>query len=176
MGPPTGLRQVSICRYSLGWYPSKAIAVLNVIQQIGWCASGSITGGQALSAFSDGKVGTELGVVIISVISLVFSFVGLKAVYQFVRWAWIVFLVIFLIMLGEVARFGDFTSPPSVSGATMSGAALTLFAMMYGAGGCCAGYASDFYVEYPANISKVKVFLLTALGLCEFNHLAYEHI
>ncbi|KAI1389408.1 putative nucleoside transporter [Hypoxylon trugodes] len=165
MGAPTGLRQVSICRYSLGWYPSKVIAILNVIQQIGWCASGSIAGGQALSAFSDGKVGTQVGVVICSVMSLVFSFLGLKAVYQYVKYAWVVFLVVFLIMLGEVAKYGDLATPPSARGVTGSGAALTFFGIMYGASACCAGYVSDFYVEYPANTSKVTVFLLTFLGL-----------
>lgn len=167
MGPPTGLRQVSICRYSLGWYPSKAIAILNVFQMIGWCASTAITGGQALSAFADNKVGTGVGVVICCVASLVFSLLGLKAVYQFMKYAWVVFVAIFLVILGETARFGDLASPPSVVGATGSGAALNLFSIMYGAGACCAGYASDYYVEYPVNIPKVKIFLMTFLGLCE---------
>lgn len=166
MGPPTGLRQVSICRYSLGWYPSKAIAILNVFQMIGWCASTAITGGQALSAFADNKVGTGVGVVICCVASLVFSLLGLKAVYQFMKYAWVVFVAIFLVILGETARFGDLASPPSVVGATGSGAALNLFSIMYGAGACCAGYASDYYVEYPVNIPKVKIFLMTFLGLC----------
>lgn len=170
MGPPTGLRQVSICRYSLGWYPSKAIAVLNVFQQIGWCASAAITGGQALSAFADNKIGTGVGVVICCVASLVFSLLGLKAVYQFLKFTWVVFIVIFLIILGETARFGDLASPPSAVGATGSGAALTLFSIMYGAGACCAGYASDYYVEYPVNISKVRVFVMTFLGLCKSSH------
>ncbi|KAI1380598.1 putative nucleoside transporter [Hypoxylon crocopeplum] len=165
MGAPTGLRQVSICRYSFGWYPAKVIAMLNVIQQIGWCASGSITGGQALSAFSNGKVGNEVGVIICSVVSLVFSFIGLTAVYKFLKYAWVVFLVVFLIILGEIAKYGDFTTPASATGATGSGAALTFFCIIYGSSACCAGYASDFYVEYPATISKVKIFLLTFLGL-----------
>ncbi|KAI1773465.1 putative nucleoside transporter [Hypoxylon cercidicola] len=166
MGPPTGLRQVSICRYSLGWYTSKVIAILNVFQQIGWCASAAIAGGQALSAFADNKVGTGLGVVICCVASLVFSLLGLKAVYQLLKYAWVVFVAIFLVVIGETARFGDFASPPSVVGATGSGTALTLFGIMYGAGACCAGYASDYYVEYPVDIPKINVFLLTTLGLC----------
>ncbi|KAI2618145.1 putative nucleoside transporter [Hypoxylon sp. NC1633] len=165
MGPPTGLRQVSVCRYSLGWYPSKAVAMLNVIQQIGWCASGSITGGQALAAFSDGKVGTEVGVIICSIVSLVLSFVGLTAVYRFMKFAWIIFFVIFLIMLGEFAPFADLAAPASAVGATGSGAALTFFSIVYGSSACCAVFASDYYVEYPATISKARIFLLTFLGL-----------
>lgn len=34
MGPKMGLRQVSISRYSMGWWPSKIIAALNVIEQV----------------------------------------------------------------------------------------------------------------------------------------------
>ncbi|KAI0164339.1 putative nucleoside transporter [Hypoxylon sp. FL1284] len=166
LGPPTGLRQVSICRYSLGWYPSKAIAVLNVFQQIGWCASTAISGGQALSAFADARVGTGVGVVVCCVASLVFSLLGLKAVYQFMKYAWVAFVAVFVIVLAETARFADLAAPPSAVGASGSGAALTLFSIMYGAGACCAGYVSDFYVEYPVNMSKVNVFLLTFLGLC----------
>ncbi|KAI1802165.1 putative nucleoside transporter [Daldinia bambusicola] len=161
MGPPTGLRQVSICRYSLGWYTSKVIAILNVIQQIGWCACGSITGGQALSAFSDGKVGSQLGVVIVSIMSLAFSFFGLKAVYIFEKFAWLVFLGIFLVILGEIGRFADLSAPSSLEGpSNIGGAVLTYFGVMYG-----SSYASDFYVEYPANIAKTKIFLLTFVGL-----------
>ncbi|KAL7623448.1 hypothetical protein AAE478_007130 [Parahypoxylon ruwenzoriense] len=165
MGPPTGLRQVSICRYSLGWYPAKVIAIFNTIQQIGWCTCGSITGGQALSAFSDGKVGTALGVVLCSLASLVFSFVGLTAIYRYMKFVWLAFLICFLIILGETARFGDLTTPPSTSGTTGSGVALTFFCIVYGLSACCAGFVADFYVEYPANIPKVKVFLLTFSGL-----------
>ncbi|KAI1467809.1 putative nucleoside transporter [Daldinia caldariorum] len=174
MGPPTGLRQVSICRYSLGWYPSKVIAILNVIQQIGWCASGSITGGQALYAFSDGKVGSQLGVVIVSIMSLGFSFFGLKAVYIFEKFAWLVFLGIFLIILGEIGRFADLSAPSSAKGpSNIAGAVLTYFGVMYGSSASCAGesnsyldcYVSDFYAEHPANIAKTKIFLLTFVGL-----------
>ncbi|KAI2463475.1 putative nucleoside transporter [Annulohypoxylon bovei var. microspora] len=165
MGAPTGLRQVAICRYSVGWYPAKAIAILNVIQEIGWCACGSITGGQALSAFSDGKVGNAVGVVICSVASLVFSFFGLTACYRFMKYTWFIFMVIFLVILGETARFGDFATPPPATGPTGSGAALNFFCVMYGSSACCAGYVSDFYVEYPATIPKINVFLITFLGL-----------
>ena len=36
LGAPTGLRQISIARYSMGWYPNKIIAALNTITQLGW--------------------------------------------------------------------------------------------------------------------------------------------
>ena len=36
LGAPTGLRQIPIARYSMGWYPNKIIAALNTITQLGW--------------------------------------------------------------------------------------------------------------------------------------------
>ncbi|KAH6659329.1 hypothetical protein BKA67DRAFT_544150 [Truncatella angustata] len=94
MGAPTGLRQISISRYSLGWWPAKAMALLNVVEQIGWSSVGSITGGVA------------------------------------------------------------------------SGMLLTLFGVVYGSSSSWASVVSDYYVEYPVNTSKVKVFVLTSLGIC----------
>ncbi|KAI1876714.1 uncharacterized protein JN550_000786 [Neoarthrinium moseri] len=166
MGAPTGLRQISISRYSLGWWPSKAMAALNVVEQIGWSSVGSITGGVALSAVSDGKVGSALGVVICAVVGLVISFFGLKVVFHYEKFAWLVFIVIFVVMYGETARFGDLETPTKFEGSTYSGMLLTLFGVVYGSSSSWASVVSDYYVEYPVNTSKVKVFLLTTMGIC----------
>ena len=99
LGPVTGLRQVSISRYSFGWWPAKIVAALNVISQIGWSSVGCITGGQALSAVSDGKVSLVLGVVVIAVGSLVVSFIGLRAILALDKYAWFIFLVLFLSLI-----------------------------------------------------------------------------
>lgn len=166
MGAPTGLRQISISRYSLGWWPSKAMALLNVVEQIGWSSVGSITGGVALSAVSDGKIGSALGVVICAVAGLIISFFGLKVVFHYEKFAWLVFLVIFMVMYGETASFGDIHTPTTLEGSTYSGMLLTLFGVVYGSSSSWASVVSDYYVEYPVNTSRVKVFLLTSLGIC----------
>ena len=83
LGAPTGLRQISISRYSFGWWPTKLVAVLNTIQQVGWSSAGCITGGIALNAVADGKVSTTVGIVIIAVCSLIVSFFGIKAILPF---------------------------------------------------------------------------------------------
>lgn len=165
MGPGTGLRQVSISRYSFGWWPSKIIAFLNVVEQLGWSSVGCITGGLALSAVSDGRVNLVLGVVIIAVIGLCFSFVGLRAVLTYEKWSWLVFLVCFLVMYGEVGHYADIKTPAQVTGATESGLVLTLLGVVYGSSASWSSICSDYYVQYPVNTSKTKVFLLTTLGI-----------
>lgn len=167
MGPGTGLRQVSISRYSMGWWPSKIIAALNVIEQVGWSSVGCITGGLALSAVSNGSVSSALGVVICAVIGFVLSFVGLKAVFVYEKFAGLVLGVIFIIMYGEVAKTGDLATPTQLTGATLSGTALTLFAIVYGSSASWCSIVSDYYVEYPVNTSKFKVFILTTMGICK---------
>jgi NCS1 nucleoside transporter family len=165
MGPSTGLRQVSICRYAMGWWPAKIIAFLNVIEQVGWSSVGCITGGLALSAVSNGHINLVLGVVIVAIVGMVFSVVGLRAVLAYEKYAWAVFFVIFMVMYGELAPQASLSSPPTVTGATNKGFALTLFAVVYGSSASWCSIVSDYYVQYPVNTSKTKIFLLTTCGI-----------
>ncbi|KAF7162346.1 hypothetical protein CNMCM5623_007691 [Aspergillus felis] len=165
MGPGTGLRQVAISRYSLGYYPSSIIAALNVIEQLGWASVNCITGGLALSAVSDGHVSIAVGVVIVACISFVFSFVGLRGVLLYEQYAWILFFIIFMIIYGESAHRANLAAPATVTGLTLSGNALTLIGVIYGSSASWSSIVSDFYVHYPVNTPKIKIFLYTTLGI-----------
>jgi len=165
MGPGTGLRQVAISRYSFGWWPSKIIAALNVVEQLGWSSVGSITGGLALSVVSDGRVSLVVGVIIVAVLGLIFSFIGLRGVLWYESWAWAIFFVIFIIMYGEVAHLADVKTPSALAGQSLSGTLLTLLGVVYGSSASWSSIVSDYYVHYPVNTSKTKVFLLTTMGI-----------
>ncbi|KAJ5689908.1 nucleoside transporter [Penicillium macrosclerotiorum] len=164
-GAATGLRQISVSRYSFGWWPNKLVALLNSIQQMGWAAVSCITGGLALTAVSDGHVSLILGIVILAVVALIISFVGLNAILIYERWAWIIFFVIFLIFYGETGKYADNTAPPTVTGLNLTGAVLSLIAVVYGSSASWCTMASDYYVHYPTNVSRVKVFLMTTFGI-----------
>ncbi|KAJ6031980.1 nucleoside transporter [Penicillium herquei] len=164
-GAATGLRQISVSRYSFGWWPNKVVALLNGIQQLGWAAVACITGGLALTAVSDGHVSLILGIVILAVVALFISFVGLNAILIYERWAWIIFFIIFLIIFGETGKYADTSAPPTVSGLTLSGALLNFIAIVYGSSASWCTLASDYYVNYPADVSRVKVFLMTTFGI-----------
>ena len=135
------------------------------MEQLGWSSVGSITGGLALSAVSDGHVSLVLGVVIVAVLGLIFSFVGLRAVLWYEAWAWAVFFVIFMIMYGETAHLADTKTASELTGASLSGSVLTLLGIIYGSSASWSSICSDYYVHYPVNTSKTKVFLLTTLGI-----------
>ena len=136
-----------------------------MIEQLGWSSVGSITGGLALSAVSDGRVSLVLGVIIVAVLGLIFSFVGLRGVLWYESWAWAIFFVIFMVMYGEAAQFADIHTPSALQGQSLSGSVLTLLGVVYGSSASWSSIVSDYYVHYPVNTSKTKVFVLTSLGI-----------
>jgi len=165
LGPRTGLRQISIGRFSMGWWPNKLIALLNTIQQIGWSAVGCITGGLALEAVSDGRVSIVAGIMIIAVCSTIISFIGIRAVLVYEKYAWLVYLVVFLVIYGETGRYADTVTPAGVTGADLSGSVLSFLAIIYGSSASWATIASDYYTHYPVNENRLKIFIMTTLGI-----------
>ena len=164
-GAPMGLRQMSVSRFSFGWYPNKLVAVLNTIQQLGWAGVACITAGLALEAVADGHLSLVVGVIIVAVVSLLISFVGLRAILVYERYAWIIYLTIFLIIFGETGKYADIHTKTELTGATLSGTVLSLLAIIYGSSASWSTLASDYYVQYPANVNRFKVFIFTTLGI-----------
>ncbi|KAI1178413.1 permease for cytosine/purines, uracil, thiamine, allantoin-domain-containing protein [Nemania sp. FL0916] len=164
-GAATGLRQISVSRFSFGWWPNKIIAALNAIVQIGWAAVACITGGLALTAAADGHLSLIVGIIILAIVAMLISLVGLKAILVYERYAWIVFFTIFLIFFGEVGRYADNTTPSPLKGADLAGSVLSLISIVYGSSASWISIASDYYVHYPANVSRVKVFFMTTFGI-----------
>lgn len=165
LGAPTGLRQISVGRYAMGWYPNKLVAFLNTVQQLGWSAVGCITGGLALQAVSGGGLSVAVGIVIIAVVSFIISFIGLRAILVYEKYAWLIYFFIFMVIFGETAPYYDNTTPASIHGATLSGWVLSLIAIVYGSSASWATIASDYYIQYPVDVSRWKVFILTSLGI-----------
>ncbi|KAI0392635.1 permease for cytosine/purines, uracil, thiamine, allantoin-domain-containing protein [Xylariaceae sp. FL0594] len=164
-GAATGLRQISVSRYSFGWWPNKIIAFLNTITQIGWAAVACITGGLALTAVADGHLSLVVGIIILAIVAMLISLVGLRAILVYERYAWIVFFTIFLIFFGETGRYADNMTPSSLTGANLAGNVLSLIAIIYGSSASWVTMASDYYVHYPVDVSRVKVFLMTTFGI-----------
>ena len=132
---------------------------------MGWAAVSCITGGLALTAVSDGHVSLIVGIVILAVVAWIISFIGLNAILIYERYAWFIFFVIFLIIFGETGKYADNTTPALDTGATLSGSILSLLAIVYGSSASWCTMASDYYVHYPANVSRTKVFLMTTFGI-----------
>jgi purine-cytosine permease-like protein len=49
-------------RYAMGWWPSKIVVILNLIQMLGYCLIDCVVGGQILSAVSpNGNLSVAVG-------------------------------------------------------------------------------------------------------------------
>jgi purine-cytosine permease-like protein len=126
--------------------------------------------GLALTAVSDGKVSSALGCVIIALGSSVINFCGLKAILYYEKYAWLVFFIVFMVMYGMAAPHAVLNVPttedhPALHGANLAGNVLSLLSVVYGSSCSWATIAADYYVHYPINTSKVKVFTLCTLGI-----------
>ncbi|KAI9568123.1 purine-cytosine permease [Boletus coccyginus] len=97
-GPKLGMRAMVQSRFSWGYYGSIIPSVLNVFSMQGFLILNCIIGGQTLASVSS-DLDDTLGIVIISVISLVVTFFG----YRFLHWyesiAWLPNVIVFIIML-----------------------------------------------------------------------------
>ncbi|KAL6818447.1 permease for cytosine/purines, uracil, thiamine, allantoin domain-containing protein [Trichoderma sp. SZMC 28013] len=136
-GATTGLRQISVSHFSFGWYLNKPLPYPTV----------SIIG------------------VIIATTSLAISFLRLGYLLAHECYVWILNLTIYMIIFGMVGLYADNTTPSSIKGADLPGNMLSLSAIIYGSLSSWCTIVSDFYVYYLADVSLLKVFVLTILGI-----------
>ncbi|GJJ09156.1 hypothetical protein Clacol_003378 [Clathrus columnatus] len=163
-GAKLGLRQMTITRFSFGYWVALFPVVLNIIACLGWSTINTIVGAQALRAVSTThQIPTAVAIIIISILSFLAPFFGYKVVHTYERYAWIPIAIIFLIMLGFSAKYmdlGSVTSDEDVTGSVLSfGAAIFGF----GVGWC--SYAADYTVHMSVDSSSTAIFLLNFLGL-----------
>jgi len=70
-----------------------------------------------------------------------------------------------MVMYGELAPKTSLSSPATATGIGNAGSCLTLFAVVYGSSNSWCSIVSDYYVQYPINTSKMRVFVLTTCGI-----------
>ncbi|KAK5800652.1 hypothetical protein VI817_002864 [Penicillium citrinum] len=159
-GPISGIRTMAFGRYSMGWWPSKIIVLLNLIQMIGYCLIDCVVGGQILSAVSPGGMSVAVGIVIIAIVSWVVATVGIQVFHYYERFAFLPQLIVICILFGVSSAKFDLSSTSLGDARTVAGnsAAITY-----------APLAADFFVYYPEHTSRVTIFSLTLTGLlCSF--------
>lgn len=61
----------------MGYWPSKLMAVLNIILMIGYAIISCIVGGQILSAVSGGSMSVVVGIVIVAFITWLIAVFGM---------------------------------------------------------------------------------------------------
>jgi len=174
-GPRLGLRQMTIARFSFGYYTAWVPVILNVIACIGWSTINSIVGGQTLRAVSQyHQIPEAAAIIVIAVLTVIFALFGYRWVHLYERYSWIPVAIIFFIVLGLSAKYmdaGDFTG----SGETEAASILSFGASIVGFGIGWSSLAADYTVNLPEDVSAKKVFFLTYFGL-NIPCIAYESL
>jgi purine-cytosine permease-like protein len=157
LGPATGLRTLSIGRFSFGIWGTRILSILFICSNIGWSACNSIAGAQVLNELSDGRCPLWAGNLIIGLLTAVISFFGYFAVHLFERYCWIPMSIIFIFLAGFGAKHFDAGAAPVGRGSAEAAGVMSFIAAIYGFVAGWATAAADYNVRMPVTINRKKL-------------------
>lgn len=160
-GPKLGMRQMIASRYSFGYYGVIIPCIFNLIGMVAFSILNSIIAGQALASVTT-NLSWAVGIVIITVISLLVSFCGYNVLNWYEKLSWIPVLITFIIALGVGGK--HLSNPPPAEPATAS-AILSFASTLAGFAITFSGLSSDFTTYYRSDVSGWKIFTYSYLGL-----------
>lgn len=167
-GPPSGNRTMVFARYMMGWYPAKLIVVLTLIILLGYCIIDAVVAGQILSAVSpNGGLSVIVGIVIVAVITWLVTTFGYSIFHFYERYAWLPQLIVICILAGVAGPKFDLYGNPSagLDERTIVGNRLSFFSLCLSAAITYACAGADYFVYYPEDTPKWRVFTVTLVGL-----------
>lgn len=167
-GPRSGNRTMIFARYTMGWWPSKLVVILTLIILIGYSLIDLVIAGQILSAVStNDSLSIIAGIVITAVIVWVVTTFGYSILHYYQRYAWLPQVIVTMILAGVAGPKFDLYSNPSAGtdSRTVAGNRLSFFGLCLAAAITYAEDAADFFVYYPEDVSRTKIFSFTLIGL-----------
>ncbi|KAB8253628.1 permease for cytosine/purines, uracil, thiamine, allantoin-domain-containing protein [Aspergillus pseudonomiae] len=165
-GPVSGVRTMAFGRYTMGWWPSKIVVILNLIQMLGYCLIDCVVCGQILSAVSpNGDMSVAVGIVIIAVSCWVIATFGYQVFHYYERFAFLPQIIVVSILYAVSSSKFDLSTPSSGDPRTLAGNRLSFFSICLSAAITYAPLAGDFFVYYPERTSRVTLFSLSLVGL-----------
>ncbi|KAG8624069.1 hypothetical protein KVT40_009045 [Elsinoe batatas] len=165
-GPRSGNRSMVLARYSMGWYPAKLVVVLNLIVLLGYALIDAVIAGQILSAVSPGgSMSTIVGIVITSAITWGVTTFGYSIFHYYERYSWLPQLIVLSILAGVAGPRFDLTTPSQGNPMTIVGHRISFFSLCLAAAITYSGGAADYFVYYPEETPRWKVFSMTMVGL-----------
>ncbi|KIJ48835.1 hypothetical protein M422DRAFT_777770 [Sphaerobolus stellatus SS14] len=166
MGARLGMRTMVITRYSYGYWGGVIISILAILSQLGWALVGAVLAGQILHGVNS-NIPSAVGILIISISSLIISFFGYNALNLYEKYAWIIMAAIFFMMLGLGDHAGFNVSahaPPSAAGTSTAINVLNFGAAMFATVISWCPMAADFNCRLPSNTPTYKIIPIIVLG------------
>lgn len=89
-GAKLGLRQLTLSKFSFGYFTSQFPIILNCIACVGWSVVNSIVGAQTLRAVSTThQIPTAAAIIVIAIGTIMVSFMGYRVVHLYEKYAWV---------------------------------------------------------------------------------------
>jgi NCS1 nucleoside transporter family len=164
-GPRSGNRTMIFARYTMGWWPSRIVVILNIIVLLGYSLIDCVVAGQILSAISSDGLPIAVGIVIVAVLTWVITTFGYQIFHYYERYAWIPQLVVFSLLAGVSGPTYELNTKSEGDAATVTGTRLSFFSLCLAAAITYGGGAADYFVYYPEETPGWKIFSVTMAGL-----------
>ncbi|KIM71243.1 hypothetical protein PILCRDRAFT_830469, partial [Piloderma croceum F 1598] len=159
-GPKLGTRAMIQSRFSWGYFGAVIPSVLNVFTAQGFLILNCIIGGQTLASVSP-RLDDTLGIIIISLISLVVTFCGYRVIHWYESVAWIPNVVTFIVMLGIGGKhLVLMPAPAPVSAAAILSYSATVASSVLS----WATITPDYGVYHNGKASAFRIFTYTYLA------------
>jgi purine-cytosine permease-like protein len=149
----------------MGWWPSKLVVILNIIVFLGYALIDCVVAGQILSAVSTNNMSVMVGIIIVAVIAWGTTTFGYQIFHYYERWAWLPQLVVLCVLAGVAGPSFNISSASEGEGATLAGNRLSFFGLNLAAAITYSGGAADYFVYYPEDSPRWKIFCVTLVGL-----------
>lgn len=170
MGPKSGCRQVVSARFVFGYWGVKIVALICVVGLVGWSVVNLVVGGQMFKAAFGLRL--EIGIVIISVVSLVVAVFGIKVVLKFqtilsipIIIANILLYVVVFKKIGAIPESNRLVEAEGLDNLTFSGNWITFFTIGFSVTSTWGGCSSDYYIIFPEDTPSWKIFSVTFFGI-----------
>ncbi|KAJ7241391.1 permease for cytosine/purines, uracil, thiamine, allantoin-domain-containing protein [Mycena rebaudengoi] len=164
-GPQSGNRTMVVLRYFMGYWPAKIPTLLNIVLMVGYCTIDAIIAGQMLSAINGGGMSIVVGIIVVQIVSSIVTVFGMKIFQYYERFSWIPQALVLFILIGSARPFFDTSVQSTGSPPLIAANRLSFFSLCIYVPNSWGAAASDFYVYYPENTSKLKIFTMTLVGL-----------
>ncbi|CAF0939628.1 unnamed protein product [Adineta steineri] len=172
-GPASGLRTMVYSRYSWGYYGASIMSIFSIIVALGWAAISSIRGAQTLRVVFNDSIPMAVGIVIISIISMIVSFVGYKWLHIYERYSWIPVFIAYCVLAGVGATYFTSSTMVSINATTLNNSSsrraqisriLSFGATCFSISSSWCTCAADYNTYFSEDTSQLKIFILTYIG------------
>lgn len=164
LGPKTGLRQMTLSRFSFGWNGTKLMALLNAATCIGWSAVNVLVGAQLSQSIGISWLHPNTTIILLSLLTTIVSLYGYSYVHRYERFAWIPMAVVFFSLFWvHSPQFQNHPSP--LRGLAWWSAIFSFGGTVFGYAAAWCAYAADYNVNQPEDTPPRKVFWFTYLGI-----------